>query len=174
MGAIILRFLDRWLQQNQAEQHMRAYTPAPGTEIRYSPELINELETEHRRFFELHDAIVAAARGGEVEAIPALLKEFEALLTGHLLTERVRLYAYMDAYFANDSRTREMLREYRLEMDRIGDSVRKMVHRYRMLAMDRQLAADFEEDFDELRQVLDERMSREESTLYPLYMPVSQ
>lgn len=174
MGTIIARFMDRWLQPGESESREKTYTPAPGTEISYSPKLINELESEHRRFFELHDSIVEAVRNRRLELVPDLLKEFDDLLTGHLLTERVRLYAYMEAYFSNDSQTREMLRDYRLEMDRIGNSVRKIVHRYRLLAMDSELAANFEVDFAELRRVLEERMSREEATLYPLYMPVIQ
>lgn len=174
MGTIIARFMDRWLQSSEAKPDEKSYTPAPGTEISYSPKLIDELESEHRRFFELHDLVIDAVRNRRLQEVPELLKEFDALLTDHLLTERIRLYAYMDAYFSNDSRTREMLRDYRLEMDRVGDSVRKMVHRYRLLAMDSQLAMNFEEDFAELRRVLEERMSREETTLYPLYMPVTQ
>ncbi len=48
----------------------------------------------------------------------------------------MRLYAYMDAYFSADQKTREMLREYRTEMDRIGDSVMQLIRKYRNIDND--------------------------------------
>lgn len=174
MSSLISHFLNRWRNNTGTEvPPLIEYSPAPGTAIRYSPNLVEELKEDHREFFDLQRAVVSALHTGHMETIPALLQRFDSLLTAHLLTEQVRLYAYMDAYFANDRHTREMLREYRVEMDRIGSSVRKMIKKYRALATDRHLHHDIEADMEELRQVLDERMNREEVTLYPLYMPVS-
>jgi hemerythrin-like domain-containing protein len=174
MGSMISHFLKRWRHADTGAAQAEDYSPAPGTAIRYSPSLVGELKSDHEQFFELHRSMVRLFHDGRIDEIPALLATFENLLTAHLLTEQVRLYAYMDAYFSADSRTREMLREYRTEMDRIGDSVRRMIKKYRSLASDPVLQKDFAQDIEEFRQVLDERMSREESTLYPLYMPVTK
>lgn len=173
MASMLARFLNRWRHPEGDARQLTEYSPAPGTAIRYSPTLVAELTAEHREFFALHDALVTALRLGRVEDIPVLLRTFDDLLTTHLLTEQVRLYAYMDAYFSADAHTRGMLREYRTEMERIGQSVRQMVKKYRLLATDRSLLQNIEQDMAELRQVLEERMSREERTLYPLYMPVA-
>ncbi|WP_303908934.1 hemerythrin domain-containing protein [Thiohalomonas denitrificans] len=151
---------------------MTEYAPAPGTGIRYSPELIEEFKNDHERFFALHRAIVATHQREDFFPIPSLMSEFEAALTGHLLIERVRLYAYMDAYFSVDQKTREMLRNYRTEMDRIGDSVMQLFRKYRNIDTEVALRQSFGRDFEELGKVLAERMQREESILYPLYMPV--
>lgn len=173
MGSMIAQFLNRWRQGGTQPPRPLEYSPAPGTAIRYSPTLVDELKADHREFFELHRLVVNAVRGGRLETVPALLQRFDALLTAHLLTEQVRLYSYMDGYFSAEGQTRAMLRDYRLEMDRIGNSVRQLIKKYRNLAGDRQLQATIDQDMEELRQVLDERMSREELTLYPLYMPVT-
>lgn len=173
MNNTISSFINRWRSPAPAAQQTAEYAPAPGTGIRYSPGLINEFKHEHERFFALHGAILAAHKRGDLSTIPPLLSEFEAALTGHLLIERVRLYAYMDAYFSADQKTREMLREYRTEMDRIGDSVMQLIRKYRNIDNDVALREGFARDFEELERVLAERMSREESILYPLYMPVA-
>lgn len=173
MVGIISRFLNHWRTAESDTTKVVEYSPAPGTGIRYSPTLVDDLKADHQQFFDLQRAMVVALRNKRMDDIPALLQKFDELLTAHLLTEQVRLYAYMDAYFSTDARTRQMLRDYRIEMDRIGDSVRRMLRKYKTLANDMQLQEDFEEDIEELRQVLDERMSREELTLYPLYMPIT-
>ena len=173
MGSMISHFLNRWRHTDAEVPQAMEYSPAPGTGIRYSPSLVEELKADHQQFFELHRALVAALHHGRVEEIPVLLQKFDGLLTAHLLTEQVRLYAYMDAYFSGDAQTRGMLRDYRMEMDRIGTSVRRMIKKYKLLAADRSLLQAIEQDMEELRLVLDERMSREEQTLYPLYMPVA-
>jgi len=170
MFGLIDRFIQRW-SKTEAPRPAE-YSPAPGTGIRYAPELIADLKREHGDFFALHREVMAAYAASQFDAIPALLKEFEALLNGHLITERVRLYAYMDAYFSQDPRTREMLRDYRSEMDRIGDSVVKLLRRYRDIDRAAWPHEGFVADFEELGQVLTERMRREETTLYPLYMPI--
>ncbi|HEY0721973.1 MAG TPA: hemerythrin domain-containing protein [Gammaproteobacteria bacterium] len=173
MVSIITHFLNRWRHSDVEAPREEKHLFAPGTGIRYSSLLVEGLKADHQQFFELQRTMLIAKRNGHLEEIPALLQQFDELLTAHLLTEQVRLYAYMDAYFATDRRTREMLRDYRVEMDRIGDSVRRMIKKYRHLALDGQLQGEFEQDMEELRLVLDERMSREELTLYPLYMPVA-
>ena len=174
MNSSISRFIKRWRTPETVVQEPTEYAPAPGTEIRYSPELINEFKQEHKRFFALHNAVLSARDRGDVAAIPPLLSEFEAALTGHFLTERIRLYAYLDAYFSVDRETHEMLREYRTEMDRIGASVMQLIRKYRNIDTDPRLREDFGDDFEELGKVLAERMLREEITLYPLYLPVSK
>lgn len=173
MGGKISRFLNRWRHGEVEASPASGYASAPGTAIRYSPDLIEDLKTDHKQLFALHRDMVEALRDGRQEEVRSLLQTFEDLLNAHLLTERVRLYAYMDGYFSTDARTREMLRVYRTEMDRIGDSVRMMIKKYKTLAPDSRQRTDFEHDLEELRLVLNERMSREESTLYPLYMPVA-
>ncbi|MCW8828367.1 MAG: hemerythrin domain-containing protein [Gammaproteobacteria bacterium] len=173
MGSMISHFLNRWQQFSASSKQAMEYQSAPGTGIRYSPTLVDELKADHQQFFKLHEMLLEALRGERLEEVPILLHRFDTLLTSHLLTEQVRLYAYMDAYFTYDTQAREMLRDYRIEMEKIGNSVRKMIKKYKDIANRRELQETVEKDMDELRQVLDERMSREESTLYPLYMPIT-
>jgi len=173
MGSMISHFLSRWQQPATTSKQAVEYPAAPGTGIRFSPTLVDELKTEHQQFFRLHQLLLDALRDERLDEVPALLHRFDTLLTSHLLTEQVRLYAYMDAYFNSDPQAREMLRDYRIEMERIGNSVRKMIKKYKDIADRPELQATIEEDMEELRQVLAERMSREELTLYPLYMPIT-
>jgi hypothetical protein len=56
-------------------------------------------------------------------------------------------------------------------MDGIGKAVLAFLSKYRDLDTQPNLAVSFRSDLDAVGKVLVERIEREESTLYPLYLP---
>jgi hypothetical protein len=172
MASLLARFVHRLGKPENRNARESMYSPAPGTRIRYSPSLLDDLRGEHEQLFALHGAIMAAHAAKSVSTIAPLLKEFEALLNGHMITERVHLYAYMDGFFSHDDSTRRMVRDYRIEMDRIGDSVAKLLRKYRDADPDSLLLCGFHSDLEYIGQLLSERIRREDDSLYPLYMPI--
>ncbi len=148
------------------------YASAPGSEIRYSPTLVDELKKDHQDLLSLYMDIKASFERGDYEAVSAKLNEFRVGLQGHLLTENVRFYIYIDRVHGKDEMNSELIRSFRREMDGIGRTALNFLQKYEMIGVDRALAGAFASDFAAIGAVLTERIKKEESVLYPLYMPV--
>lgn len=148
------------------------YGAAPGTEIRYSPTLIEELQQDHQQLLGVYMAIKASFDDGDYVAVSEKLNEFRTGLQGHLLTENVRLYIYLDRMLGRDEMNAELIHNFRREMDGIGKVALNFLKKYDMIGVDKELAPAFAKDFAAIGAVLTERIKKEESVLYPLYMPV--
>jgi regulator of sigma D len=144
---------------------------APGTEIRYSPTLIDELKRDHQQLLAIYMAIKAHFDSGNYAGVSAKLNEFRIALQGHLLTENVRFYIYLDRVHGQDEMKSELIRGFRREMDGIGRAALAFLKKYETIGVDKDLANAFAKDFAEIGVVLSERIQREESVLYPLYVP---
>lgn len=147
------------------------FASAPGTEIRYSPTLIDELKKDHKALLATYMAIKASFDGGDYRAVSAKLNEFRISLQGHLLTENVRFYIYLDRVHGQDEMNSDLIRGFRREMDGIGRAALSFLKKYETIGVDKELAGAFAKDFAEIGTVLGERIKREEGVLYPLYVP---
>ncbi|WP_303901238.1 hemerythrin domain-containing protein [Thiohalomonas denitrificans] len=147
------------------------YAPAPGTQIRYDPALVNSLEQDHQKLLRIYTAIKEAFDAGDYETVSARLNEFRAVLQGHLLTENVRLYIYLDRQLAGDDTNSDLIHGFRREMDGIGKDVMNFLKKYETIGVDIDIATAFIRDFEAIGKVLVDRIEREEATLYPLYLP---
>ena len=156
--------------QAQASTQQKDFTTAPGTEIRYSPTLINELQSDHQQLLGVYMAIKASFEAGDYPTVSEKLNEFRTGLQGHLLTENVRLYIYLDRMLGQDEMNSELIRNFRREMDGIGKTVLNFLKKYDAIGVDKDLAPSFGKDFAAIGAVLTERIKKEESVLYPLYM----
>lgn len=144
-------------------------TVAPGTGIHYHPELIAKLSQDHQLLLKLFAQTQDAARQGDVVEAARQLDAFRTQLQGHLLTENVRLYVYLEHALASDASSHQLMRAFRHEMDEIGKVVVDFLGTYRDLAKRPDLAPAFLQALDGIGVVLVERIHREEETLYPLY-----
>ncbi|MDR0776314.1 MAG: hemerythrin domain-containing protein [Azonexus sp.] len=142
---------------------------APGTNIRFHPELIDKLTGDHHLLLSLFGETSHAAAQGDVAAAAERLEAFRTALQGHLLTENIRLYVYLEHLFADDPSTYSLIHEFRHEMDGIGKAVISFLLKYEELATHPELAAAFAHDLAGIGKVLVSRIEREEGTLYPLY-----
>lgn len=142
---------------------------APGTAIHFHPELVGKLQQDHQALLRLYTQTQTAARSGDVEQAARHLEEFRILLQGHLLTENVRLYVYLEHTLAKDASSHQLIRSFRHEMDDIGKAVVAFLNDYRDLAQHPELSQQFSESLEGIGKVLAERIRREEETLYPLY-----
>lgn len=147
------------------------FAPAPGTEIRYSADLIPLLQKDHADLLSFYGEIQNAFEAQKYETVSRQLNEFKSLLQGHLLTENIRLYIYLDHMLGRDQMNGELIREFRREMDQIGRTVMNFLKKYEAIGVDKELANAFKKDFETLGTVLVQRIKREETTLYPLYLP---
>lgn len=152
---------------NQGEN----YAAAPGTEIRYAPDLVDNLKQDHQTLLGLYGEIQNAFDNKDYTAVSAMLEKFKSGLQGHLLTENVRLYIYLDRSLASDPVNSDLIRGFRREMDDIAKVAMKFLNKYSTIGVDEHLAEHFANDFATIGAVLGERIQKEESVLYPLYMP---
>ncbi len=143
---------------------------APGTEIRFDPGLVDKLKAEHRSLLKLYSKISRAFTDSKLDEVSEALGDTKALLQGHLLTENVRLYVYLEHQFASNEANMELIRDFRREMDSIGRTVLTFLKKYEVIGSEKGLAATFEKDLESLGKVLSKRIQHEEETLYPLYM----
>lgn len=148
------------------------YASAPGSEIRYNPTLVDELKNDHKNLLALYMAIKSSFDSGDYQAVSAKLNEFRVGLQGHLLTENVRFYIYIDRVHGQDEMNSELIRGFRREMDGIGRAALNFLQKYEMIGVDKELASAFAADFATIGTVLTERIKKEEGVLYPLYTPV--
>jgi hypothetical protein len=144
---------------------------APGTNIGYHPDLVPQLEADHQKLLQIFTGIGSAFSNGDLAATVQRLDDFRGAIQAHLLTENVRLYIYMEHALAQDADSHALIHEFRLEMDGIGKAVLAFLGKYRQLETQPNLAASFGDDLSAVGKVLVERIQREESTLYPLYLP---
>ncbi len=145
---------------------------APGTEIRYSPTLIEELKSDHQQLFAGYMSIKANFDRGDYATVSQQLNDFRFVLHNHLLTENVRLYIYLGGILNQDPTKAEMIRGFRQEMEGIGKTAIRLLKKYEALSINTELATPFAQDFAAIGAILTERVKKEESVLYPLYSSI--
>lgn len=157
--------VDKFNQDSPSE-----YKAAPGTDIHYDPELIKNLKNDHQELFSIYSDIKTLFENGDYAAVSKRLNDLRGDLQGHLLTENVRLYIYLDHMLRGDEANEELIRGFRKEMDDIAKTAMNFLKKYEAIGVDKDLAEVFSKDFATIGEVLTKRIKREESILYPLYM----
>jgi regulator of sigma D len=140
----------------------------------FDPVLIPSLVRDHVALLALIRRSATAAAMNDAQAARKALLKFHSLLADHLMVENTRLYLYIRAApHVRGSDMAQMSRTLQVEMNQIARTVTLFVDKY--TASDRTiLGPAFMVDQDCIRQTLAARFTREESTLYPLYMPAAQ
>ncbi len=144
---------------------------APGTQIYYHPDLIDELTREHQVLVELASAIKQIYDKGVFDSIPDMLGRFGTLLRGHLLKENVKLYVYLQHVLARDEENTALMQGFRNEIKDIGRTVTTFLHKYSKNDWGIELRSSFGSEFDKVLTTLAKRIQTEESVLYKLYLP---
>lgn len=156
-------------QQQRTEDKQTLHKAAPGTEIRYNPNLIEKLEGDHQELLGLYGEIKAAFDSNNYSLVTEKLKALKRGFMDHILVENVSLYVYMKSSFQGDEANIELVQGFRSEMDEIGKVVRAFLLKYETIGVDEDLAHSFGEDLAGIGEALVARIEREEGTLYPLY-----
>ena len=142
---------------------------APGTEIRYDPELIPELKQDHVELLAIYRQAMHAFDTHNYGQVSSLLERLRGQLQKHLLSEKVRLYIYLEHMLANDPERAMLMHDFRQEMDGIGRTAVTALRKYAAINRDPGLVKTFESDFQALGQVLVQRIKAEEDHLYTMY-----
>ena len=149
------------------------YKTAPGTSIHFDPELVAQLKDDHKALIGLYMEIKSLFEAENYKAVSKNLGDFRTALQGHLLTENVRLYIYLDHMFQMDEINSELIRGFRKDMDGIAKVAINFLKKYEEIGVDQDLAIRFADDFSTIGEVLTKRIEKEETILYPLYTATS-
>lgn len=140
--------------------------------IRYDPALVDSLKRDHTDLVALYQRIGKLLQTEQYDEIRGDLVNFKTRLEAHILTENVRFYTYLDQSLANDAHNAETMRDFRREMNTIARGVVNFVKKYQSPgALDSSLHSEFGKDYQAVGELLNQRIGREESSLYPLYQP---
>lgn len=149
--------------------------PAPPTAPRqnkgigFDPNLIDQYQADHRHLLALFGRAKEAAETAQWSKVAAALGVFSAALTDHLLSERVRLYAYLKESVADDPDSVELMKHFSSEMHGIGKVVMSFLDDQRDLGHSPAKQGAFLAAWMDIGRTLGDRIAREEKTLYPMY-----
>ena len=85
---------------------------APGTQISYDPKLISSLLEDHQEILKIFGDISQKFEASDYAGVSARLTDFRTALQGHLLTENVRLYIYLEHALGADPGTYYLIHGY--------------------------------------------------------------
>lgn len=144
--------------------------PAPGTSIYYDPGLIARYRNDHRGLLEMYDRVHADLAAGNFASVKRGLADFRSKLQEHLLSENVKLYVYLSRQLAANEESSRLINDFRMEMNGIGRAVMDFVRKYTEGDLGPSQVTAFKKELDEIGAILKQRIGREETALYPLYM----
>lgn len=148
-----------------------ANTFAPGTGIPYHPELMRQFAGHHATLRKLFAAIDADASRDDFAGAAASMDAFRRVLMTHLLEENLKLYTYLRKCLVNDDASAQIVRDMKREMSSIGTQVMAFLNGYLENGITPANKSQFLTDLAAVGDALTDRLQREESTLYTLYMP---
>lgn len=144
---------------------------APGTEIHYDTKLIGHFLDQHRALEDLITRIGESAHASRFQDTAKYLKKFRLLLNEHLLEENLRLYTYLSYCLKADPEGAELMRDMRREMGDIGRKVANFIKHHSEFGINEENKAKFLGELKQIVEALDDRLAREERSLYSLYLP---
>lgn len=153
------------------QQTVKEKQQATAGTISYHKTLIPEYLKAHKELIGIFAKIGDSAKTGDFARTKDLLAEFKTGFDGHLLSENVRFYAYMEELFRGNQENHELVQEFRSEMSGIARSVSKFIRKWRDSGIRPETQDAFLGEYREIGKVLKRRIEAEESSLYPLYQP---
>ena len=144
---------------------------APGTAISYDAGLVPKLTQDHRQLVETYKQVHAALARNDLKTVRDRLIQFRGALQDHLLAENVKLYVYLARQLAGDEDSSQLVNEMRREMMGIGRTVMDFLRKYTDSPISPENTGHFKTELDGIGAALVQRIQREETSLYPLYLP---
>ncbi|HJP99862.1 MAG TPA: hemerythrin domain-containing protein [Rhodanobacteraceae bacterium] len=150
-----------------------AQATAPGTEIRYDPELIPHFVASHRGLSGLADQLEAKVVERKYFEATQLLRQFKTDIFRHFLEENVRFYTYLAYCLKTDAEGGAMMADMRREMGEVGRAITRFLKEFEA-GIGADNAGAFLHQFKDVVAILADRIQREEGSLYTLYRPPSE
>ncbi len=139
--------------------------------IKYDPNLIEELESDHAKLVTIYERIwTEGFKESNFSHASTLISQFKSMFQAHLLTENVKFYVYLEQTLADDPHNLRIVKEFRTDMNEIANTAVKFCKTYQG-KFNSEMIHKFEDDYKAIGEVLTRRVSLEEKSLYVLYQP---
>jgi len=139
-------------------------------ETPYDPDLVSALCIEHRSLVMLLVKASNAAQHQRYEDIREILGEFKADLRDHLKREGAELNPYLSAHLKGED-SRDALKDMRNNSLHIERAVEGLLKHYSQYPVNEKTVLRFEMELSGVIEEFSERLEREESSFYTLYLP---
>lgn len=157
-------------KQDSTDAASESSAGSPNAGIRYDPELIAELKSDHVHLVALFQEISSITQKRDSQLLAKQLDEFGQDLHKHLLKENVRFYIYLKSNLSGDSLA--VMQAFAREMQQIGRAVTDFLYKYTHIEQwDNSSWPAFEKELAGIGTVLVKRIQSEENELYTLYLP---
>ena len=137
--------------------------------VAHDPILVPCLVQEHRDMLALLESIRSRTRQGCHAELATQLSRLQASLEAHLLSERLRLYGYLEDSLASEPRQLARMREAQAEAGRLALRVKEFAERVRHSPASLATAVDVLGELQDLGDAMRARFEAQERDLYPLY-----
>jgi hypothetical protein len=131
--------------------------------------LIGALESDHRKLLSIHEQIGRLKSERRYTEIPVQLVALRTRLESHMLTENVRLYAFLEHRFQGDFGRLAQVAEFRADANALLLAVLKFVKHHRRTTFDESRLLSFVDEHRHVGELLAKHSAREERHLYRLY-----
>lgn len=162
----MLSLFKRWLGQGGGAGPA---TRRPSGEFR--PELIANLQQEHRELLGLFAELEKASEQYDEAACRSALDRFTRALQEHLLTENRHLYGYFARNPSADPAVARRVDSMSADMMHVGKILHRFITSYSRTTWTSALHSQLRKDLRAIGEVLVHRIHEEETILYPLYAP---
>jgi hypothetical protein len=144
---------------------------APGTQIAFDPQLITRFKGHHAALLKLFNQIKQSAQAGDYVRTLEATATFKNVLQQHLLEENIRFYTYLRICLQKDEENARLMHTMKSEMEGIGRVVGRFISHYLEFGINEGNIKKFMTDLQGIGAALEDRIGREESSLYTLYQP---
>lgn len=135
--------------------------------------LITRFKGHHGSLLSIFGTISTSAASHDYPGVMDALQRFQRVLNEHLLEENLRLYTYLSKCLSGNEDSALLINQMRREMSEIGRTVTQFLRHYITSEVDGRNIDEFTEKLQGIGSALQDRISREENSLYTLYMPVA-
>jgi len=146
---------------------------APGTKLGFDPQLIERFKGHHVVLLKLFGRIKQSAQAGDYPRTMETVATFKSALQQHLLEENIRFYTYLRVCLQKDPESARLMHAMKSEMEAIGRTVIRFISHYLEFGINEGNIKKFLSDVKDIGAALEDRITREESSLYTLYQPPS-
>jgi hypothetical protein len=137
--------------------------------LTYHGDLTSRFTDEHGELVAMFHLISSEAKAKEWDLVTASMKQFSKEFSDHILAEAVKCYVFMERGYVGDPEKVAIIRAFRKEMFAISKVVLTFAYSNSKLTSKRVLQAEFKRTWDYVGLKLLDRITREETMLFPLY-----
>ena len=139
--------------------------------IKYSHDLIPQLQHEHVELVELYNEISDLIEKQGYLEITSCLDKLKTKYNLHTMHENLYFYCYLEQFFQAQSEQFEVIRAYRKEMNVASNVMVRFIKKWHPQQISDHNIIEFTQEYKALGLVLAQHIDHEENHLYPLYLP---